>query len=165
MARQDAGIKVRWPVRAICIETKSHEAVDAVNAFGDILLSMVNTKEIRIVEEKPAGEMASSQFSKGTVHIDRKMDEELYEEGILNEVKRRIQMMRKEAQLVEQDKIGVSINAEKEIEAILKKNEKALSEAVNASAVSYGSEKEMNEYTIDGRLVRIAMKKKVIHSD
>ncbi|NYZ73823.1 isoleucine--tRNA ligase, partial [Candidatus Micrarchaeota archaeon] len=29
LARQDAGIKVRWPVRAICIETKSHEAVDA----------------------------------------------------------------------------------------------------------------------------------------
>ncbi|MDD5172150.1 MAG: isoleucine--tRNA ligase [Candidatus ainarchaeum sp.] len=159
LARQDAGIKVRWPVRAICIETKSHEAVDAVNAFSDILLSMVNAKEIRIAEEKPAGEMASSQFSKGAVHIDRKIDEELYEEGILNEVKRRIQMMRKEAQLVEQDKISVSIGTEKELEAILKKNEKPLSEAVNASAVSYGSEKEMKEYTIDGRLVRIAITK------
>ena len=159
LARQEAGIKVRWPVRTLFIETKSHEVADAVNGFGDIILSMVNAKSLKSVDEKPAGELASSPFSKGTVHIDRKIDEALYEEGILNEVKRRVQMMRKEAGLVEQDGIAVTLGVEKELEAILKRQEKALSEAVNAKSLEYGAEKEMSEYTIDGRLVRIAIKK------
>ena len=50
-------------------------------------------------------------------------------------------------------------STEKEFEAILKKQEKALSVAVNASSVGYSPEKQMNEYTIDGRLVKLALKK------
>jgi len=159
LARQDAGIKVRWPVKTIYIETKSHEAIDAINAFKETFLSLMNAKEMKIVDAKPAGELASQAFSKGTVHLDKKIDEELYAEGILNEVKRRVQIMRKEAQLVESDKISLSISTEKELEGILKAGEKALSEAVNASSVKYQPEKEMNEYDIDGRLVKVAIAK------
>ncbi|MEW6748269.1 MAG: isoleucine--tRNA ligase [Candidatus Micrarchaeota archaeon] len=158
LARQTAGIKVRWPIRTIYVESKSTEVGDAVRAFGDIVLDLVNAKEIRMAEN-PAGELAEQPFTQGKLYIDKKIDESLYEEGVLNEVKRRIQMMRKEAGLVESDPISITIETEKELEGILKKQEKPLSEAVNASSVSYGAEKEMNEYKIDGRLVRIALKK------
>jgi isoleucyl-tRNA synthetase len=159
LARQTAGIKVRWPIRTLYVETKSHEVSDAVMQFEDIILSLLNVKEIKLVEEKPKGELATNEFANGAVHVDKKIDEELYEEGLLNEVKRRVQMMRKEEQLVESDKITLTISTEKEFEGILKKYKKELSEAVNASHVGYGVEAKMNEYTIDGRLVKLAIKK------
>jgi len=159
LARQTAGIKVRWPVRSIYVESKSTEVGDAVKAFGDIVLDLVNAKQIKMAE-KPTGELAAQEFSNGTLYLDKKIDEALYEEGVLNEVKRRVQMMRKEAELVEADSIALTIDTEKELESILQKQEKQLAQAVNASAVKYGAEKTMKEYKIDGRLVRIALKKK-----
>jgi isoleucyl-tRNA synthetase len=159
LVRQSADIKVRWPIRTLYVETKSHEATDAVNAFQDIVLSLVNAKELKTLEEKPHGEIESQEFTKGTIHIDKKIDEELYEEGMLNEIKRRVQMMRKEAKLVEQDRIKLSIDTESEIEGILKKQEKDLLNQVNAEKLSYSVEKEMKEYKIDGRLVKISLKK------
>ncbi|HSB46782.1 MAG TPA: isoleucine--tRNA ligase [Candidatus Bilamarchaeum sp.] len=159
LARQNAGIKLRWPVKTLYIETTSHEVSESAKAFSETILSLVNAKEIKAVSEKPSGDMGSSAFASGSVHIDKKIDESLYEEGVLNEVKRRVQMMRKEAQLVESDKVGISVMTEKELESILRRHEKTLSEAVNASEVKYAPEKEMNEYTIDGRLVKLALKK------
>jgi isoleucyl-tRNA synthetase len=159
VARQKAGIKVRWPIRTLYLETKSHEAVDAVNAFRDTLLALMNAKELKTVEAPPPGEIASEAFSNGSVHIEKKIDEELYEEGMVNEVKRRVQIMRKEAQLVEHDKIHLSISCEDELQAILKKHEKRLMEDVNAAKADYEPQKTMNEYEIDGRLVKLALKK------
>ncbi len=159
VARQKAGIKVRWPIRTLYLETKSHEAADAVNAYKDTLLALINAKELKTVEAPPAGEIASEAFSNGTVHIEKKIDEALYEEGMVNEVKRRLQIMRKEAQLVEHDRIRISISCENELEGILKKHEARLKGAVNASAVEFAAEKAMNEYEIDGRLVKLALKK------
>ncbi len=159
LARQGAGIKVRWPVRTLYVETKSHEVIDSVNSFSETVLSLMNAKEVKTVEAKPPLDMASSAFTMGSVHIDKKIDESLYEEGLLNEVKRRVQMMRKEAGLVEADRIDLSIEVEKEFEAILKKHEKELADAVSAESVRFAPQKEMNEYTIDGRLVKIALKK------
>jgi isoleucyl-tRNA synthetase len=160
LARQTANLKVRWPIRTLYVETKAHEAKEAAEAFQDIILSMVKAKELKVVDTAPSGELASEKFSQGMIHLDKKIDEELYEEGMMNEVKRRIQMMRKEAKLVETDKIAVHLSCEKEIEAIVKKNEKALSEAVNAAGIKFAVEPTMNEYEIDGRLLKVAIKKK-----
>ena len=160
VARQKAEIKVRWPIRTLYIETKSREVVDAVTAFSDTLLSLVNAKELKAVETAPTSELSSENFSNGTIHIEKKIDEALYEEGMINEVKRRIQIMRKEAELVEQDRIELNISCEKELEGIIKSNEKRLIEEVNAASIDYSVEKKMNEYEIDGRLVKIAIKKR-----
>ena len=160
LTRQGANLKVRWPIRTIYIETKSTEVKEALESFQDTLLSMVNAKELRIQDAKPAADTASQAFSAGTIHLDKKIDEALYEEGIMNEVKRRIQMMRKDAALVEADHIMLHISCETELEGIVKKNEKALSDAVNASEIKYSPEKEMKEYEIDGRLLKLALKKR-----
>jgi isoleucyl-tRNA synthetase len=159
LLRQSANIKVRWPIRTLYVETKSHEATDAVKAFEDIILSLVNAKGLETVEEKPHGEIESQEFMKGMIHMDKKIDEELYEEGMLNEIKRRVQMMRKEAEFVEQDRIKLTISTEKEIEGILKKQEKGLVKQVNADELSYAVDKTMKEFKIDGRLVKISIKK------
>ncbi len=158
-ARQKASLKVRWPVRTLYIETKSHEVSDAVGEFAPTILGLVNAKEVKTVDAAPSGEMASEPFSKGTVHIDRRMDEALFEEGVLNEVKRRVQMMRKEAGLVESDAIKLSVSTEKELESVIRRHEEALKSAVNAGSVAYAPEREMKEHTVDGRLVKLAIRK------
>jgi len=158
-ARQTTGIKARWPIRTFFVETKSHEVIDAVNAFKNVIATLMNVKEVVTIETEPDGEIASQMFINGIVHINKKIDEELYEEGILNEVKRRIQVMRKEMGLVESDKIEVSISSEKAIESILEKQKKKLAEDVNAAKLHFAQETEMKEFEIDGRIVRIACKK------
>lgn len=161
LARQEAGIKVRWPIRTLYVETKSHEVIDAVNAFEKTILSLTNVKELKTMEEKPSGELSSSEFEKGTIHIDKKIDEQLYEEGMVNEVKRRVQILRKDAGLVESDKIKFVLETEAEIEAIVKKNEKKIAAEVNASSVVYGPAPDPKEYKIDGRLVKLSVQKDI----
>lgn len=159
LARQEAGIKVRWPVRTLYVETSSHEVTDAVRAFEPTILSLTNCKGLETVQEKPQGELSSQESEKCTVHMDRKIDEELYEEGMVNEIKRRVQMLRKAANLVESDKVKIKVDTEKEIEAILKKHEARLKDDVNAVSVAYGPADKPEEYKIDGRLVKISLKK------
>ncbi|MFH2100458.1 MAG: DUF5915 domain-containing protein, partial [Candidatus Micrarchaeota archaeon] len=150
----------RWPIRTLFVETKSHELIDAVNAFVPILSSLLNTKEVKTVEEMPEGDIASQEFSSGIVHIGKKIDEELYEEGLLNEVKRRVQSMRKELNLLEKDAVTLHIDTEDETRAILEKHADALKEGVNASLLEFKVDKEMKDFEIDGRLVKLCLKKK-----
>ncbi|HID72769.1 TPA: hypothetical protein EYP38_02400, partial [Candidatus Micrarchaeota archaeon] len=160
LARQTAGIKVRWPIRTLYIETKSHELIDAMNSCASILSKLLNAKEVKTVEVMPDGDIASQEFFGGTIHIQKKIDEELYEEGLLNEVKRRVLSMRKEMSLLEKDAVTLHIDTEDETRAILEKNSDKLREAVNATALEFKVDKEMKEFEIDGRLVKISLKKK-----
>lgn len=160
LARQNSGVKVRWPIRNLYIETKSHEVNDAISDFKNTISKMVNVKEVKIVEVFEKGEVSSGDFSLGKIHVEKTIDEELYSEGIFNEVKRRVQILRKEAKLIENDVIEVYIDTEEEILAILKKKEKEMADAVNAKQINYKAEKEMVEYSIDGRNVRIKIQKK-----
>ncbi|NYZ77403.1 isoleucine--tRNA ligase, partial [Candidatus Micrarchaeota archaeon] len=159
LARQSAAIKTRWPIRTLYIESKSHEIMDAVRAFGKILNMMVNAKDVAVVEEMPGGKFSSCDFSNGKVHIDMKIDEELYEEGMMSEVKRRVQNLRKTENLLEKDAISIYIDAEKEIEAIVRKNEDALMKGVNAKKIEFKGVENMKEDEIDGREVKLAIKR------
>jgi isoleucyl-tRNA synthetase len=158
-ARQSAGIKLRWPVGSVVVETKSHEVTDAVNTFSSIMRGLLNVKNVSTSDKAPAGEFVSQAFSMGTVHIDKQLNEALYKEGVINEVKRRIQSMRKEHGLVEKDKIIVHLSAEKELEVVIMKMKDELSAAVNAKTISFAIDKSMKEYEIDGRVVKLALKK------
>ena len=80
---------------------------------------------------------------------------------MVNEIKRRVQILRKDAQLVEKDKIKLTINTEKEIEAIMKKHEKRIAGEVNASSVGYSPGTDLKEYKIDGRIVKLGVQKTI----
>lgn len=159
VARQNAGVKVRWPVRHLYVQTQSHEVKEALKSYGQIVLGLLNAKELKVDESVSAKDAASADFTSGTVFIEKKIDQELYEEGMFNEVKRRVQMLRKEAKFVESDKIQIHINCEKEIEAIVEKFKQDLLSEVNSKSVQFDNLPNMTEYTIDGRLVRISISK------
>ena len=157
--RQKTGIKTRWPIRYLYLGGESQEVKESVEMFTEVMTTILNVKEIKFVTEKPAGNIIEGDFSLGKIYIDSALDESLYEEGMVNEIKRRIQNMRKEAGLVEKDEIEVWIDSEKELEAILKKGEKQIIETVNAKKIYFGEKKTKGkEFEIDGRRLTIAIK-------
>jgi hypothetical protein len=73
----------------------------------------------------------------GVVLLKTKIDPELYAEAMLSEVRRRIQMMRKEMQLVESDTINVFIDCSKELKQMLELGSDKLKGEVNAKKISF----------------------------
>lgn len=159
-ARQDAKVKVRWPLKTLYVETKSQEVSEAVHALSEIIARVVNVKEVKVVAVKPSGKTVQKEFSGGVVHLDTEIDEALYEEAIVNEVKRRIQMLRKEEELVEKDEITVFVSADKEIEAITQKNSDKIAKDVNAHSIKFEAGKKAQDFEIDGKNVKIEIKKR-----
>lgn len=158
--RQDAKVKVRWPLRNLYIETKSQETAESVGSLSQIIARVVNVKEVKVTETAPEGKIFKKEFSSGNICLDAEIDQELYEEAIINEVKRRVQMLRKEEELVEKDKITVYVSSEKEIEEIVSKNMKKIEGEVNADSIEIKDDKKSKEFDIDGRIVKIGIHKK-----
>jgi valyl-tRNA synthetase len=165
-ARQEAKIKLRWPLRTLHVETKSHEIGEAVTRLSRILERMGNVKGVQVAATPPDGKkLVRKEFEGGALYISTEMDEELYEEGVVNEVKRRVQMLRKAAGLVEKDTIVVYIGTEKELEGILERQKATWLGGVNAKELKLEAPNDAEEFEIDGRNVRIAVKKKEKQKD
>jgi isoleucyl-tRNA synthetase len=158
-ARQEAKIKVRWPIRNLYIETKSHETKESLKNLSGIISRLVNVKNIIVSETSPGGEVVEAAFSGGKIHLEKNLDEELYEEGVINEVKRRVQSMRKTQQFVEKDSIEITLGGDNEIVAIIEKGKSRLMKEVNAKKLVAGESKKAEEFEIDGRTVKITIEK------
>ncbi|MDO8554914.1 MAG: isoleucine--tRNA ligase [Candidatus Micrarchaeota archaeon] len=158
-ARQTAKIKLRWPVRTLYIATKSQEMTEAINAFSGIIKTIVNVKDVQVAAEKPSVDVAEQAFENGVAYIPTAVDAELYEEGVVNEVKRRIQNARKTLGLVEKDKIEVSIFGEDELVGIVVKNKAGLLKDVNASSLKVEAGTDAEDFEIDGKVVKISVAK------
>ena len=156
--RQKSGVKLRWPLAEAYVKTKSHELSEAVDTLSPVMCKLLNVKTISAGEDDK--QFPSAEIQLGKIFIDSEMHEELYEEAMRNEVVRRIQLLRKEMNLVEKDHISVKIDVEKELESILKKHEARIAESTNSKELSFGPlpEKEQS-WEIDGRIVRIKAKK------
>ena len=89
------------------------------------------------VSESAEG-FAIAAFDGGKIFLKTEIKKELYEEAMVREVARRVQLMRKEKKLVESDRISVWVETDdKELSALLKRHEKALAGQVNAEEVSF----------------------------
>lgn len=156
--RQKAGVKLRWPLAEAYVKTSSHELAEAVDALAPILSKLLNVKGISAGEEDR--QFPSAEVPLGKIFIDSEMRQDLYEEAMRNEVVRRIQLLRKELNLVEKDGITVTLDSEKELAEIIKRNADRISEATNAKELSFASlpEKEKG-WEIDGREIKIKVKK------
>ena len=73
----------------------------------------------------------------GLILLKTEIDKDLYAEAMLSEVRRRIQIMRKELQLVESDSINVFIDCSKEMKQMLEGKVEELKEEVNAKKISF----------------------------
>jgi len=158
-ARQEADIKLRWPLRSAMVKTDSHEIREGIERLGGIIQRLGNVKEVKLVSQAPKEKTVKKDFEGGTVYVPTTMDEELYAEGVGNEIKRRIQNLRKVEGLVEKNKITVFVDTAKEFQGILEKQKERLLREVHGAALKFEKAEKMEEFQVDGRLVRIAIEK------
>ena len=227
-ARQDAGVKLRWPLEEAVISTQSTEVRNAVERLPFIIEMLANVKKLRLSEKIPlsvtftvnfnrlgpafkgdaqkVGEALKAQnpeklkealaggkfelelegkkfavlpemvefreappeghaladFSGGKALLKTHINKELYSEGICREVARRIQQMRKEAGLVEKDKIEVDVSAGKDFIQLLEQHRDGLAKGVHASSLTLSHDKKhkgAKKWEIEEEEVEIAVKK------
>jgi len=156
-ARQKAEIKLRWPVKRTIIETEDKNVKDAVKKLKTILLTQTNSKKI----EFGKGDFPSSEFSKGTVYIDTEITEEIKSEGFAREIIRRIQNMRKEANLNVEDFIETDVDTNPEITSLLKKQEKFIKNETRSKNIVFGKAEGtlIKEWEIENEKFVIGVKK------
>jgi len=120
------------------------------------------TREMVAMTESAEG-FALAAFEGGKVFLKTEMKKELYEEAMVREVARRVQLMRKEKKLVESDSIALHLHSpDKELASIIKKHSEEIARQVNASSVSFTipSHSAKKEWEIDESKLEAAIEKK-----
>lgn len=123
--RAEAKIKVRQPLSALKLKAtsdKRHGTLD--EELFELLKDEVNVKQI-IFDPK----------IKNEIELDTKITPELYEEGVLRELARTVQELRRTAKLTVQDMIEVSLRAAPELLNVVKNHEKEFLKSVGAKTV------------------------------
>ncbi|MFA6490247.1 MAG: isoleucine--tRNA ligase [Candidatus Micrarchaeia archaeon] len=119
-------------------------------------------RDMITVEESSEG-FAIASFEGGKVYFKTEMKKELYEEAMVREVARRVQLMRKEKKLVEADRIVLHVEThDKELLAILKHHTSELAGQVNAELVGFAAPSGgfSKEWEIDEAQLKITIEKK-----
>ena len=121
--RAEAGIKVRQPLGALMIRSKSLKLSEGILRT---LAEEVNVKTIRI-----------DPTIKDAVELDVVITPALREEGVVRDVARMVQELRQKAGLQPKDKIVIAIDAAAEVNDAISKNEAAFKSDVGARSIEY----------------------------
>ena len=153
--RSEKGIKVRQPIALIKIKNTTLN-IEGEKEILELIKDEVNTKKI-IFDAK----------IKSVIELDTKITQELKEEGIIRDVIRCIQDMRKKIGLKPEDKVLVFFSGELIINKILEKNKEFILKEIKAKDFCLGEipglkidiEKEIE---IDQQKLLLKIKKYVI---
>jgi len=113
-ARQQAKLKLRWPVRRAVIQT-SNELKACLKPLGRLLMSQLNCKELELIgpdedlDKKILEGFVLMQTEFGKLAIDTEITMELKAECFAREIVRRLQIMRKEMDLGMEERVDVDI--------------------------------------------------------
>ncbi|MFH1894294.1 MAG: class I tRNA ligase family protein [Patescibacteria group bacterium] len=150
--RAKAAIKVRQPLARLKVKNSKFKV-------GKDLLDLIK-------EEINVKEVVFDQNLQKEVELDTEITPKLKEEGIVREVVRNIQEMRKKSNLKPKDNIFVRYSGDAFLEEILKKNEKAILEEgkIKDFLPGPGAEgfKIQQEVAVDGKKILISIKKIIL---
>jgi isoleucyl-tRNA synthetase len=109
--RQEAGLKLRWPIRAVVVKT---DKKSQISELRELFRSQLNCKELHIIGPGEAPPIAMEEFRRastehGEIWLDARMTPELKSEALAREVVRRMQLMRKEMDLEMEERIDAVI--------------------------------------------------------
>ena len=97
-ARQSARLKRRWPLQKAIIASP-RETQKALKNLEEVFLELANVKKVEYAEEMPEVDLKKWALASGNgVHVllDTHRDEALLGEGIMRDLARRVQALRKE---------------------------------------------------------------------
>ena len=152
-------------IRTALTELNGNEAMDEVNATGELKLRL-GEEEIVLLKEDLLIDMAQMEgyVSEGdnevTVVLDTNLTEELIEEGFVRELISKIQTMRKEADFEVMDKITVYNDKNDKIAQLFEKNAEVIKSEVLATDILHEAPKGyVKEWNINGENVAIGVEK------
>lgn len=149
-ARAKAGIKVRQPLLEFKIKDARPE-IEGNGALLELIQDELNVKAVKF------GENISDESE-----LNTDISRELKEEGMVRELVRKIQEMRKNLHLLPQDKVSLAFAAEGDARSLLEKYKNNLLVAVSAREISLEGvlgDFAKEEFALDYGAVTIGIKK------
>ncbi len=150
--RSAAGIKVRQPLSVL--KLKDGAWGELKNDNNRELLSLIK-QEINVKNVIFDGSISEN------IELDVEITPELKEEGLLREIVRQIQIMRKKANLKPSDKIFIIYDGEVSATKILEKNKEFILREIRAVGIERGKKEGINqgiEIKVDGGAVWLGIK-------
>ncbi|MGB9684109.1 MAG: isoleucine--tRNA ligase [Candidatus Bathyarchaeales archaeon] len=170
-ARQSARLKRRWPLRKM-LAIAPLKTCKALESLKEILLELANVKEVEYAQELPenlkaevdAGRWVGASEKGISVYLDAYRDEGLLGEGLMRDIARRVQSLRKELGYVPTDMLdSVHIaGLDEENMRLLQPYLGEMVELVRAKKVQLHTsldevETEWYEYPLDEKKIHIAI--------
>lgn len=137
-ARQMAGIKLRWPISEVLVQTDDKDTERVLDRLDSILLFMCNAKSIGATKKELGDKFSGVQFKHGKVFISKTLDKELLEEAMIKELTREIQNLRKKNNFNVKENISLFIKSDKETEKLLNKYSDSIKKEVGAKKIANG---------------------------
>lgn len=155
--RASGGIKVRQPLASVkLINTISQDTPAEVAQFLiDIAKDELNVKSVEIVTD------SESESAQPSVVYDLTITPELKREGLMREIVRHVQSARKQAGLQIDDRIVLSISSD---DSEISQAVDAFADVIKSETLAVGlnsvvNESEKYDAKIEGKLVKISLKK------
>ncbi len=120
-ARQEVEIKLRWPLLEIVVEPKGDGLREACEQLEELILSMTNTKSMRVMNEFTGG-VEYKEFSQPAfnLYLNISRPKEIVGESLAKEVIRSIQRTRKDEGYHVSERIKLSLKADEKTLQYLK---------------------------------------------
>jgi isoleucyl-tRNA synthetase len=101
-------------------------------------------------------------FRHGIAYVDKEMSRGLWEEGMIREFERRVQLARKKKSMKKTDRVTVLYEASVPLAEIVKKNRKKIAKDVNATELreGVGERADAEEFDIEEEKLKLAVEKR-----
>ncbi len=153
--RAEAKIKVRQPLRQVVMNNE-HLGPD----FLTIIAEELNVKEVSFGEAVEKGSWVTKELAGLQVWLDTMIDEELKKEGLVREIIRTINQMRKEKGLTLSDGVNIQYQTNDSIlVSIFKDFADEIKNATLAKKLENSPNSEIEEIIIDGRSLALEILK------
>ena len=169
-ARQTAQLKRRWPLQKVVLVAPKKQQ-ETLKKLEDLFLELANVKTVGYLDELGAPHTEAEEkrwkaASEGDLHVllDTQRDTNLLGEGVMRDLARRVQALRKEMGFTPTDILETVHLAELDDEStrLLEPYLEEMAELVRTKKVSLhkerlDSETEWHEYTFDDKRVYVAI--------
>ena len=166
-ARQSAKLKRRWPLNRIVV-VAPEKVCSALKNVEELFLELANVKTAEYAQQAPENVLKQNWVSASEddtqVFLNTERDERLLGEGLMRDLARRVQALRKELGYMPTDVLDVVHIAELEEESIrlLEPYVESMAELVRARRVQLhphckGSKNEWHEFQLDDKKVYVTI--------
>lgn len=156
--RSTAGLKLRQPLAAVLVSGSQLE-----QGYRQVLAEEVNVEEVGVqekVNDKGEGQWVESELpQKIKVCLRTDITPQLRAAGLVRELVRQINNLRKESQLTVQDKVSLKVKTDDELKKVITEAQEKIMSATQVTNFEWsdqvnGSELEVGEYKIQIELIR-----------